>query len=102
MPPAARVTDHHTCPKVEPGPTPHVGGAILPSGCTTVLIGNHPAARVGDRAKCNAPSDKISSGEPSVLIGGMQAARVGDQTTHGGVIVRGENTVLIGNVACRA
>ena len=39
MPPAARRTDKHVCPDVEPGPVPHMGGAII-SGCSTVLIGN--------------------------------------------------------------
>jgi outer membrane protein assembly factor BamB len=52
-----------------------------------VLIHDQPAARVGDRAKCNAPADTIVMGEPSVLVGGKPAARVGDPTSHGGVIV---------------
>ena len=45
MPPAARITDMHTCPMVTPGlpPIPHVGGPILPAGCPTVLIGGLPA-----------------------------------------------------------
>jgi uncharacterized Zn-binding protein involved in type VI secretion len=99
MPPAARLGDNHTCPKVEPGPVPHVGGPILPSCEPTVLIGNKPAARVGDSASCNAPPDSIKMGEASVLIGNKQAARLGDPTTHGGVIVQGEPTVLIGSVS---
>lgn len=99
MPAAARVGDHHTCPKSEPGPVPHVGGAILPSGCPTVLIHEMPAARVGDRSKCNGPPDTIVMGEPSVLIANMPAARVGDPTSHGGVIVAGCGCVQIGQVA---
>ncbi len=68
MPPAARVGDMHTCPMVTPGvpPVPHVGGPILPPGSPTVLIGNMPAARLGD------------------------------STVHGGVIVVGLPTVMIG------
>jgi hypothetical protein len=31
-----------------------------------------------------------------VLIGGLPAARLGDQTAHGGVIVMGAPTVMIG------
>ncbi len=93
--PAARVGDMHTCPKVEPGPTPHVGGPIL-SGEASVLIGNQPAARKGDRAVCVGPVDVISEGEASVLIGGKPAARLGDRTAHGGIIVAGLPTVLIG------
>lgn len=95
MPPAARIGDMHTCPKVEPGPVPHVGGPII-SGEGTVLIGFMPAARVGDTAICNGPPDSISQGEPTVLIGNKPAARLGDPTSHGGVIVAGCPTVLIG------
>lgn len=93
--PAARVGDMHTCPKVEPGPTPHVGGPII-SGEATVLIGGAPAARKGDKATCVGPVDQISEGEATVLIGGQPAARLGDKTSHGGIIVAGCPTVLIG------
>lgn len=88
----------HTCPKVEPGPVPHVGGPIL-TGESTVLIGNMPAARVSDKAHCNAPPDSISKGAAGVLIANQQAARLGDPTAHGGVIVQGFSTVLIGDLA---
>jgi uncharacterized Zn-binding protein involved in type VI secretion len=97
--PAARITDMHVCPMVTPGvpPIPHVGGPILPPGCPTVLIGNIPAARVGDMATCVGPPDSIiPPGSPTVLIGGMPAARMGDMTAHGGSIVLGFPTVLIG------
>ncbi|KYG03092.1 hypothetical protein BE21_53420 [Sorangium cellulosum] len=96
MPPAARITDLHTCPKVEPGPVPHVGGPVL-SGEGTVLIGFQPAARVGDSAQCVPAIDSISAGEPTVIIGHKDAARMGDPTSHGGVIVKGCPTVLIGS-----
>jgi uncharacterized Zn-binding protein involved in type VI secretion len=95
MPPAARVTDMHTCPMVT-GVVPHVGGPILPAGCPTVLIGSMPAARVGDMATCVGPPDAIAMGSPTVLIGNMMAARLGDPTVHGGVIVVGCPTVMIG------
>ncbi len=95
MPPASRIGDNHTCPMVNPGPTPHVGGPII-SGLGTVLIGNKPAARVGDKATCQAPPDTISMGAPNVLVGNKMAARIGDPTVHGGVIVAGETTVIIG------
>jgi uncharacterized Zn-binding protein involved in type VI secretion len=100
MPPAARVTDMHTCPMVTPGmpPIPHVGGPILPAGCPTVLIGGLPAARVGDMALCVGPPDSIAMGSPTVLIGNMMAARLGDPTVHGGVIVVGCPTVIVGQV----
>jgi uncharacterized Zn-binding protein involved in type VI secretion len=96
MPPATRVGDMHTCPLVNPGPVPHVGGPVLPAGCPTVLIGGQPAARVGDMAVCTGPPDSIAMGSPTVLIGNMMAARLGDPTVHGGVIVAGLPTVQIG------
>jgi len=95
MPPAARITDMHTCPLVNPGPVPHVGGPIS-IGCPTVLIGGLPAARVGDMCVCVGPPDTIVKGSATVMIGGMPAARIGDMTAHGGVIVVGCPTVLIG------
>ncbi len=98
MPPAARLTDMHVCPMVTPGvpPIPHVGGPILPPCCPTVLIGFLPAARVGDMAVCVGPPDVIALGSFTVLIGGQPAARIGDMTAHGGNIVMGEMTVMIG------
>lgn len=95
MPPAARITDMHTCPLVNPGPVPHVGGPIS-IGCPTVLIGGLPAARVGDMCICVGPPDTIAMGSATVMIGGMPAARMGDMTAHGGVIVVGCPTVMIG------
>lgn len=97
MPPAARITDIHTCPMVSPGPVPHVGGPILPPGSPMVLIGMLPAARVGDMAVCVGPPDAIVKGSPTVMIGYMPAARIGDTTSHGGAIVSGFPTVMIGD-----
>lgn len=93
--PAARLTDMHTCPMVT-GIVPHVGGPIMAPCCPTVLIGGLPAARVGDMAVCTGPTDSIAMGSPTVQIGGQMAARIGDPTVHGGVIVVGLPTVLIG------
>jgi uncharacterized Zn-binding protein involved in type VI secretion len=95
MPPAARISDMHTCPMVDPGPKPHVGGPILPPGAPTVLIGGLPAACVGDMCVCVGPPDSIVKGSMKVMIGGKPAARMGDQTAHGGVIVAGFPTVMI-------
>ncbi len=92
--PAARVTDMHTCPQSD-GPVPHVGGPIM-SGSPNVMIGGLPAARVSDKVTCVGPPDVILTGSPSVLINGLPAARIGDQTAHGGVIMTGLGTVLIG------
>ena len=96
MPPAARLGDMHTCPMSE-GPKPHVGGPILPPCCPTVLIAYQPAARVSDMATCVSPApDVIVKGSATVMIGYMPAARIGDMTAHGGVIVQGAPTVMIG------
>ena len=95
MPPAARVGDLHVCPMVT-GIIPHVGGPSLPPGGITVLIGMLPAARVGDMCVCVGPPDVIALGSFTVLIGGMPAARMGDMTAHGGSIVVGFPTVMIG------
>jgi uncharacterized Zn-binding protein involved in type VI secretion len=93
--PAARLTDMHVCPMVT-GVVPHVGGPISGPGCPTVLIGSLPAARATDMAVCVGPPDTLVPGSPTVLIGNMPASRLGDSTGHGGTIVAGLPTVLIG------
>jgi len=93
--PAARITDMHACPAAT-GPVPHVGGPILPPGAPTVLIGGLPAARVSDQATCVGPPDVIAMGSFTVLTVKLPQARVGDTTAHGGNIVVGCFTVLVG------
>ena len=97
MPPAARLTDFHSCPMQTPAvpPIPHVGGPVL-QGEPTVLIGGLPAATQGSVCLCVGPPDSISKGSATVMIGGKAAARMGDATTHGGSIVSGFPTVIIG------
>lgn len=95
MPPAARLTDMHTCPAAN-GPVPHVGGPIVGPGEATVLIGGLPAAIAGDNCVCVGPPASISMGSTTVMIGGSPAARMGDTTAHGGAIVGGLPTVMIG------
>ena len=93
--PAARVGDMHVCPMVT-GIVPHVGGPVLPPGGITVLIAGMPAARVGDMCVCVGPPDVIALGSFTVLIGGMPAAQLGSLTAHGGSVVLGAPTVLVG------
>lgn len=93
--PAARLGDMHVCPAVQPGPVPHVGGPIV-QGSPNVIIDGQPAARVGDKAVCVGPMDSVSQGSSSVTINGQAAARLGDSCSHGGVIVAGSSTVIIG------
>ncbi len=95
MPPAARITDMHTCPMVT-GLVPHVGGPIVSPGGPTVLIGGLPAATATSQCVCVGPPDVIVKGSATVLICGKPAARLGDMTAHGGVIVAGLPTVMIG------
>ena len=95
MPPAARITDMHVCPMFT-GFVPHVGGPLLPPGKPTVLIGGLPAATMGNMCTCVGPPDTVIKGSATVLINNMPAARMGDSTAHGGTIVVGFPTVLIG------
>lgn len=95
--PAARTIDMHVCPMVT-GVVPHVGGPILPLGAVpTVLIGGSFAATMGTACVCVGPPDSILMGSATVFIGGKMAARMGDMTAHGGTIVMGLPTVLIGD-----
>ena len=93
--PAARATDMHVCPMVT-GVVPHVGGPIIPPCCLTVLTGSLPQARVTDMATCVGPPDVIVLGSFTVLVGSLPAARMLDTTAHGGNIILGLPTVLIG------
>lgn len=92
--PAARIGDPHVCPMVT-GVVPHVGGPIV-AGLPTVLIGNMPAATATKQATCVGPPDTIAKGSATVLIGSMPAARLLDNCSHGGIIVMGNPTTLIG------
>lgn len=85
----------HVCPMVT-GVVPHVGGPIIGPGAPTVLIGGMPAAVMGDTVTCVGPPDTIILGSATVLIGGKPAARMGDSTAHGGSIILGLPTVMIG------
>jgi len=96
MPPAARVGDMHTCPLINPSLTPHVGGPIMPPGEPTVLINGMPAAVAGGMCTCAGPPDSMVVGSTTVLIGGKPAIRMGDTTAHGGQIIVGSPTVMVG------
>jgi uncharacterized Zn-binding protein involved in type VI secretion len=93
--PAARIFDLHICTAMM-GPIPHIGGPIIGPGVPKVLIGKMPAAVEGDKCICLGPPDTIQKGSQTVKIGGKPAARLGDACAHGGKIVLGCFTVLIG------
>ncbi len=99
MPSAARLTDMHECPmsNLDLPSIPHVGGPILGPGVPTVLIESLPAAVMGDSAMCVGQPDTVSQGSATVMIAGKPAARLGDACAHGGSIVMGSTTVIIGD-----
>jgi uncharacterized Zn-binding protein involved in type VI secretion len=84
----------HVCPMVTVL-VPHVGGPII-TGMPTVLTGGMPQARITDLCTCVGPPDMIIKASATVLVGSLPAARILDQTVHGGMIVTGMPTVLIG------
>ncbi len=94
--PASRVGDMHVCPMTNPGPVPHVGGPVSVPGAPTVIIGGMPAATVGSMCVCVGPPDSVAMGSTSVFLSKKPAARLGDSTAHGGKLVVGCPTVLIG------
>lgn len=94
MKPIALVGDFHQCPAYC-GKVPHVGGPIV-KGASTVFVSGRPVARMGDQAVCIGPIDTIVGGSASVFVEGMPVARMGDSTAHGGVVVVGNPSVLVG------
>jgi len=96
--PGARLGDMHVCPMVAPAPCPHVGGPILPPCVTTVIAGGMPAAPApGNAVVCCCVPDVTAKGSATVLIQSRMWARLGDTTAHGGSIVVGCPTILVGD-----
>lgn len=92
---AARVGDPHSCPMTVP--VTHGGGVIAGPGVGSVIIGHSPAATQGTGCACGlGPPNLISAGSRSVVIAHRAAARIGDPTSHGGVILAGCGSVIIG------
>lgn len=99
MPAAARLGDFHECPSLDPGPIPHVGGAILPPCSPDTFVNSLGQARVTDRLQCLTPAPNfIVTGSGSVSVNGLPAARKGDKTMHPppGEILTGSADVEIG------
>jgi len=79
----------------------YAGSAPAPAGperaaASRVVSGKMPQARISDLCVCVGPPDSIAMGSATVLAAGMPAARMGDSSAHGGTIVIGCPTVLIG------
>lgn len=87
--PSARISDSHACPL-------HGGGVIV-TGFPTVLVGNMPASRITDIGMCGPIPNPLVTGSMTVLIGKSPASRITESTTHGGKVVSGFPTVLIGD-----
>ena len=45
---------------------------------------------------CVGPPDSVIMGSPTVLVGGLPLARMMDPTAHGGMIMLGAPTVMVG------
>lgn len=96
--PQARVTDTVLCALFAPTPAGPVPGTsmIIPPCAPTVLVGGLPAARLMDLHPSGLgphPNIKFSA---TVIIQSMPASRIGDSTACGGVILKGDFTVLTG------
>lgn len=94
MKPGARVSDFHTCPQQTPAP--HVGGPVIGPGAPTVLLEHLPGCVLGDACVCATGPDSMVAASATVLYEGKPAVRLGDVTAHGGVIVAGAATVIVG------
>ncbi|MFD3190515.1 PAAR domain-containing protein [Sedimentitalea sp. HM32M-2] len=96
--PQARITDNVLCAMFAPSPAGPVPGTsmIIPPCAPTVLVGNLPAARIGDMHPSGLGPHPNVMGSATVIISNMPASRIGDSTGCGGAILKGEFTVLTG------
>lgn len=99
--PVARICDLHVCPMQTPAivPIPHVGGMIVTPGVPTVMAGGIPIVAVGDSAICvvgGIPNPFIV-GSFTVLAMGRPIVRISDALAHGGNVVLGFPTVMVGD-----
>ncbi|KTS73849.1 hypothetical protein NS274_19665 [Pseudomonas oryzihabitans] len=84
--PAARLGDAVACPKC--------GTTALVQGSSNVFFDGLPAATLGHACGCGAA---ISGAViPNVFINGQPVAVLGSVTSHGGVVIGGSGTVIIG------
>jgi uncharacterized Zn-binding protein involved in type VI secretion len=97
--PIARVNDFHLCPMQTPAvvPIPHVGGPVVGPGAVTVWAGGMPVSVFGDLAICVGPPDVMVTGAPTVFAEGRPVVRITDTTAHGGMVIVGLPTVMVGD-----
>lgn len=92
--PAARLGDTHVCTLPA-----HDGGPALAPCAPTILVEGQAAARIGDQLACKiGKPGTIIQGAPHVLMAGSPAARWGSATSHGGIVTRACDSVLIGDI----
>jgi len=84
--PAARLGDAVACPKC--------GSTALVQGSADVTFDGLSAATLGHACGCGAALSAAVI--PNVLINGRPAAVLGSLTSHGGVVVGGSGSVIIG------
>ncbi|WP_158896604.1 MULTISPECIES: PAAR domain-containing protein [unclassified Pseudomonas] len=84
--PAARLGDAVACPQC--------GTTALVQGSTDVAFDGLPAATLGHACGCGAALSAAVI--PTVLINGRPAAVLGSLTSHGGVVIGGSGSVIIG------
>lgn len=94
--PCVRVGDVQPCPATTP--QPH-GIATVIAGSPTVIVVGQPAAHLGSALVCaSAPApNAVTAASTTVFVNGQGAARTGDATSHGGVLLSGQGTVLVGD-----
>ncbi len=83
----------HTCPACDPGPKPHIGGAVQSTSQNFVRVNGIPIATAGDKCLCTGAQTTaaITGGSLVAKISGRKVARVGDSCEHNGLLVQGEN-----------
>ncbi|MEP7453589.1 PAAR domain-containing protein [Phyllobacterium sp. SB3] len=83
----------HTCPMVDPGPKPHVGGPVISTTQNFVKVNGIPMATVGSKCLCSGvPTTAAITGGSSVAkINGRKIARITDSCEHGGKLIQGVN-----------
>ena len=96
--PIALVGHMHVCPKVDPGPKPHIGGPVRKAGQDFVRFNGVLVAVEGGECFCTGMPgpDKMTKGSSVVKINGKGVMRLGDSTAHGGKIVMGVPTFRAG------
>ncbi|KTT12625.1 hypothetical protein NS2R_07860 [Pseudomonas oryzihabitans] len=84
--PAARLGDAVACPKC--------GTTALVQGSSNVFFDGLPAATLGHACGCGATLSGAVI--PNVFINGQPAAVLGSVSSHGGVVIGGSGSVIIG------